>query len=154
MTSKETDGRVATLRAAGHRITKVRRAVLQIFETISEPPSAEELIGALKRRKLDVNKTTVYRELDFLLAQHLIREIDLLEGKKRYELIDGSHHHHLVCLQCRTIRCIEMDNDLDAVERDLLKRVGFEVKSHSLEFFGVCADCRGPQRTTRRAQCC
>jgi len=154
MPPNDAESLLATLRAAGHRITKVRRAVLHIFETVSEPPSADELISALRRRKLVVNKTTVYRELDFLLAQRLIREIDLLEGKKRYELIDGSHHHHLVCLECRTIRCIEMDNDLDAVERDLLKRVGFQVKSHSLEFFGVCADCRKAAPPTRPSRCC
>ena len=148
--------KLTQLRAAGHRITKVREAVMTIFETATEPPSADEIISALKRRRISVNKTTVYRELDFLLAKQLIREIDLLEGKKRYELFDGSHHHHLVCLECRTIQCIEMDNDLDAVEKDLLKNAGFEVKSHTLEFFGVCARCRsaGLGKTRPKATCC
>lgn len=134
---------LASLKQAGHRITKVRQAVIDILQNSKTPITVSDLITRLERRKLKVNKTTVYRELEFLLTQKVIREIDLLEGMKRYELIDeGGHHHHVVCLKCSNIQCVDMERDLDQLERYIQKNYGFKVTHHTLEFFGICSRCR------------
>lgn len=132
------------LRADGQRLTKVRRLVLSIFSELTTPLSVPELLKLLKQEGLSVNKTTVYRELDFLIDNQLVTEIDLLDGLKRYELSVGQeHHHHLVCRSCRSIQCVGMDNDLDSLERKIKKQHGFRVESHVLEFFGLCKACAG-----------
>ncbi len=132
-----------TLKERGHRMTKVRRAMLDILCRAKTPLAAAELISALNRRSLAVNKTTVYREIDFLQREKLVREVDLLDGKKRYEVLgEHDHHHHIICTSCKAIRCMEMHNDLDALEADIFKRFRFKVTSHSLEFFGVCERCQ------------
>lgn len=132
------------LKDDGHRMTRVRQGVVEVLARAHAPKSAAELIAALEKRDVAVNKTTVYRELEFLLARRVIREVDLMEGHKRYELLgEGGHHHHMICLKCRTIQCIEMENDLDALERDILATHNFKVENHTLEFFGVCGKCRG-----------
>jgi len=123
-------------------MTQARRILIEIFVAQAAPVTVDQLLTTLKKRGLSVNKTTVYRELDFLKEQKIIREIDLLEGRKRYELRGDEHHHHLVCLECRDIRCITMEEDLDAIERGIEKEHGFRVASHTLEFFGVCAQCQ------------
>ena len=135
--------KIEELRAAGHRLTAIRRAMIEIFLATELPLSASEVLERLKHRDLAVNKTTVYRELEFLLKERLIREIDLLEGMKRYESIDfeGAHHHHLVCINCKSIRCVHMEKDLDQLERKLEKKHNFKVLSHTLEFFGLCRKC-------------
>ncbi len=133
---------ISDLRARGFRITKVRRAIASELIAAGQPRSALELLEALKVAGLNVNKTTVYRELDFLQANRIVTEIDLLDGMKRYEMVLADHHHHhLVCTQCKNIQCVEMDNDLDELERRLQKRHGFRVESHVLEFFGICSGC-------------
>ena len=138
----EANSRITKLREEGFRITKVRRAILEIFAAHAHPLSALELIATLKERDLPVNKTTVYRELDFLLENKVISELDLLDGMKRYELLHaGHHHHHIVCTRCKKIQCIEMNNDLDDLERSIQRRYRFKVSAHVLEFFGICSVC-------------
>lgn len=131
------------LRAAGHRITAVRSHLVKLFSARLSPVDATELVESLAGGGNPVNKTTVYRELEFLLGKGVIRELDLLEGKKRYELVRADdHHHHIVCRSCGTIRCVPLEDDFSAIERHLMKKYRFKVTSHTLEFFGVCSDCR------------
>ena len=133
---------IERLKEQGFRITKVRRALVELIADASQPLSAIDLLAELSIRDLSVNKTTVYRELDFLLLHHAIIEIDLLDGMKRYELLRSEeHHHHLVCTKCRKIQCIEMNNDLDDLEKRIRRRHQFRVESHILEFFGLCSAC-------------
>jgi Fur family ferric uptake transcriptional regulator len=131
------------LKEHGHRMTKVRRAMLDILCKSKVPISAAEIINSLKRRSLDVNKTTVYREIDFLQAEKILREVDLLDGKKRYEVLgEHDHHHHMICTACKAIRCMDMHNDLDELEAEIMRKFHFKVTSHTLEFFGVCENCQ------------
>lgn len=124
-------------------MTKVRSAMLEILCKSKVPLAAAELIAGLKRRDLAVNKTTVYRELDFLMGEKIVREVDLLDGKKRYEVLaEHDHHHHMICTSCKAIQCIEMANDLDTLEAQIFSKFRFKVVSHTLEFFGVCEKCQ------------
>jgi Fur family ferric uptake transcriptional regulator len=138
----EAQNRLDHLKSRGFRITNVRRVVMEIFSAASQPISALQLLSSLKERSLNVNKTTVYRELEFLMLNKVISELDLLDGMKRYELLHADHHHHhLVCTSCQKIQCVEMNNDLDEIEALIKRRYQFHVKAHVLEFFGVCSNC-------------
>lgn len=133
---------LGALRQRGHRITPARQRVVELLFESDVPLSAAELLDCLRKSRSRINKTTIYRELEFLHHQKIIRQIDLLEGKKRYELVQTeSHHHHAVCTNCQSIQCIEMGGDLRELEKRLLTRHRFQVTSHSLEFFGLCAKC-------------
>jgi Fur family ferric uptake transcriptional regulator len=135
---------VTELKERGIRMTKIRRTLIELLSHSATPLSAADLLSQLSTRELSANKTTVYRELDFLLAEGLISEIDILDGMKRYEVvIAGHHHHHLVCTSCKSIQCAEMENDLTEIERMIRSKYHFKVTSHILEFFGVCTKCSG-----------
>lgn len=134
---------LSNIRQKGFRLTKVRRAVLKALSEKKTPLSAMQVSESLRKLNILVNKTTVYREIEFLHSQGIIREIDLLDGKKRYELlIEDNHHHHAVCNSCNEIQCIEMERDLDALENHIFSEHGFKVLSHALEFFGICKKCQ------------
>jgi Fe2+ or Zn2+ uptake regulation protein len=148
--TERTDEILSALRSQGFRITNVRRSLIGIFGETQGPLSVLDLLAALAQQKLVVNKTTVYRELEFLLGNNLITEVDLLDGLKRYELVQhGHHHHHLVCTSCQGIQCIEVKNDLDTLERAISKSHKFTVTSHVLEFFGVCQKCNKGSEANR-----
>lgn len=132
---------IAKLRSAGFRITNVRQKIIELFCSASQALTAAELSSGLKRKGLLPNKTTIYRELEFLLDQKILAEIDFLDGKKRYELHAEGHHHHLLCNKCGKIQCVEMKNDLKHIESRLARVYGFEIKRHVLEFFGHCREC-------------
>lgn len=112
------------------RLTKARKQILKEFGNIVSPISAFDLL-----KKVKVNKTTIYRELNFLLGKNLIQEVDLLDGKKRYEGTDSGHHHHLVCISCNDVKDVDFEENFDLPG-------DFSVIKHSLEFFGYCKNCQ------------
>jgi Fur family ferric uptake transcriptional regulator len=71
----------------------------------------------------------------------IAKQIQLQEGKARYELAASAEHHHLVCSKCGDIQDIS-DCNITGLENDIEKKKGFKVTSHSLEFFGICKSCQ------------
>jgi Fe2+ or Zn2+ uptake regulation protein len=133
---------ISTLKQKKFKITKVRSGIVGQFSVAKSPLSAKELLDFFHSTGLQINKTTVYRELTFLLAENIIKEIEFGEGQKRYELEDFKHHHHLICLKCRRVEDVELKTDLENEEKRFLKENGFKVINHSLEFFGYCKSCQ------------
>ncbi len=133
---------IVDLQSQGYRITQARRALLDAFSEVQEPLSAADLLAELVCRDRVVNKTTVYRELDFLLERGYIQEVSLRGKEKRYELTSTGHPHHLVCGKCQTVQDIPVENELVATEKTIQGRTGFQIQSHALEFFGLCTACQ------------
>lgn len=133
---------LTSLKEQGHRITKARGAIVEILKENKMPLSVGELDEKLQIQGINANKTTLYRELEFLLAQRLINEINLGEDKKRYELSGAKHHHHLVCINCKRVEDIDLENDLSRQENIIKNTKKFKVINHSLEFFGLCKNCQ------------
>jgi Fe2+ or Zn2+ uptake regulation protein len=93
----------------------------------------------IKTKKIDL--ATVYRTINLFAALNIVSEIDFKDEFKRYELVyDRHHHHHIVCRKCKRIENVEACI-LEDLEK-LLNRKGYTEISHSLEFFGVCENCR------------
>jgi Fur family ferric uptake transcriptional regulator len=132
-----------TLKQQGARMTSVRSAMVDIFTNTHEPLSAGEILETLKKYKLKANKTTVYREITFLLEGKVIVPVTFQGGEKLYELLKD-HHHHLVCQNCHSIEEVDFDEIeelLTNVEKKMKKKNKFSKILHSLEFFGVCQKC-------------
>lgn len=130
------------LKSKGHRITKARSTIIHVLVENRNPLSVGELAIKLQQKGIKANKTTLYRELEFLLAENIAREIQLGEDKKRYELTISSHHHHLVCINCKRVEDIDLVKDLSNQEKIIKKTKNFKVINHSLEFFGLCKNCQ------------
>ena len=126
------------LRGRGHRSTKARRLILELFISSDRPLSSADLRKMFLLKKMAVNKTTVYRELEFLAGEKIIEEIQL--GKIRYFEIPKKRHHHLVCLKCRRIECLEPEKNL--LKRITIKNKDFKILNYSLEIFGLCLKCK------------
>lgn len=124
-----------------YKTTKVRTSLLEILQKTSSPLSVQEILVKLKGKKLNPNKTTIYREIEFLTNLGLVSEVDFGEGKKRYEAL-GDHHHHIICVNCKAIKDVSLDKDLDLFNAKIAKQAGFKPVGHSLEFFGLCQDCQ------------
>lgn len=121
------------------RVTKQRRAMLEVLATAENPLSADETHSGLPKGSCDL--VTVYRSLEQLervgVLQLGVRE----NGTKVYCLSHGNdHHHHLTCRSCGRTERVDlcMGEDLEKVGRSY----GFSDLSHVMELFGVCPDCR------------
>lgn len=130
------DTLIERLKNKKKRITPARIKILKILCSTPSPITAETLV-----KKVNVNKTTSYRELEFLLKNEIIQEVDFGDGTKRYELKELKHHHHLVCLRCKSVQDISFNENLEKEEIKIKKYQRFQVLRHDLEFFGYCHNC-------------
>jgi Fur family ferric uptake transcriptional regulator len=128
------------LQAAGYRLTAPRRAVIQVLESDNGHLSPAEVLRRGQRIHPKLSRATVYRTLEVLTSMGLMRPLFLGERGSQVTCVEGGHHH-LLCLSCG--RTIHFDDCLvQQVEELIATRVGFDIKSHLLEFYGVCRDCR------------
>ena len=134
-------GIMEKLKSKGHKNTKVRQALVEILLSTDSPLSITELLENLSKQKLKPNKTTVYREIDFLKNMEILQEVEFGDGKKRYEIL-AEHHHHIVCVNCKRVTDVQMDQDLDLFNAKIAKVAGYKPVGHSLEFFGLCKNCQ------------
>jgi len=137
----QTSNILSKLKSGGHKNTKVREAVIDILVKSTTPLSIVDIADNLSKMSLKPNKTTLYREVDFLKIQQILEEVDFGDGKKRYE-IASEHHHHVICVSCKSVQDISLDQDLKGQENKILKRMGYKPIGHSLEFFGLCSKCQ------------
>ncbi len=120
--------------------TPARSAITEFLSSSSLPVDAVQIIEYLRGKNLNTNKVTVYRIMEFMLKNGIVNRLEFGEGKFRYEIKKGDHHH-LICTDCGSINDIE-DKNMEKFESEIKEKTGFLVKSHSLEFFGLCQNCQ------------
>lgn len=131
-------------RENGHKVTPQRQEILKAFlgNDDNRPLSAEEIHHKVMRSYPHIGMDTVYRNLLVFLELKIINKLNFREGKSRYELNSGKHHHHLVCLACGITEEIDFC-PLMALDREKIEsEKKFEIKKHSFELFGYCALCK------------
>jgi Fur family ferric uptake transcriptional regulator len=126
----------------GLRSTRQRDIILDIFLSTHQHISIEELYFKVKSSNPGVGHATVYRTLKLFVESGLAREVLLHDGQTRYEhIIAGEHHDHLVCTNCNSI--VEFENEtIEMLQNEIAERHGFQIKSHKMEIYGLCAACR------------
>jgi len=132
------------LRGGGHRITKARSAIIDILLQFKSPLTPPAIFTSLNRQGLTSNRATVYRELSFLLAHDIVRQVRFAGKATHYEINSG-HHHHLVCLKCNSVKDVVLGKHLEHHEQQIYEKEKFKVVSHSLEFYGLCNNCHRAQ---------
>lgn len=137
------------LKERGYREASHRTDVLHVLDRAEKPLTGVEIINRVAKRQHRTKsdkavETTIYRNIDLLAKEGFVKVISLLDGHSRYELERGDHHHHLVCTECEEILPVHMQggDHLEETESELEREHKFKITSHSLEFFGVCADCQ------------
>ncbi len=122
------------------RRTPARTTIVEFLSKSNSPVDVAQIVSFLRDKNLTTNKVTVYRAIDFLLEKGFIDKVEFGEGKYRYEIKKGDHHH-LICTNCGKVSDIE-DKYMKELEKEIHRDNQFLVKSHSLEFFGLCKNCQ------------
>lgn len=125
------------LEIIGFRSTGPRRAVLTAIQDSPGPFTVEDLLIDLP----SVGRATVFRTIKLLQELELVCRVPLEDGSARYQLSEGSHHHHLVCRNCGSFTEFS-DLEIDARIQEQANAHGFGLQGHSLELYGLCKDCR------------
>ena len=128
------------MNSSPQRQTKQRTAVAALLGEIDEFRSAQQLYDDLRKRGDSVGLTTVYRALQSLTAAGEVDSITSDDGETVYRKCSDAHHHHLVCRKCgKTVEITGPTVESWAV--GVAKENGFTEVSHTMELFGLCAQC-------------
>lgn len=123
------------------KATPARLAVLKLLESTDKPLDVTAITQFVWQQQVDADPATIFRIMNILTEHGIIKQLQLGEGKFRYEYASKTDHHHLVCTHCGDIEDIS-DCNIGALEKEINKKKKFLVKSHSLEFFGICQQCQ------------
>lgn len=113
-----------------------------MMEKSRKPMTARNIIEKMKKKYMKVNKSTVYRELDFLEARKLIARLQFQEKETLFESTSKNRHYHLYCTECKKIEEVETLRGFKTFEKTLKKIHNFNMKNLSLDFYGTCSKCQ------------
>ena len=123
------------LRKAGLKVTLPRLKILEIFESSPQRHlSAEDMYKELLDSGEDIGLATVYRVLTQFEAAGLVTRHNFEGGHSIFELDDGSHHDHMVCVESGEV--IEFFNeDIEKLQRAMAAEHGYEILDHNLVLY-------------------
>jgi Fur family ferric uptake transcriptional regulator len=142
--SAETTGRLQqALSQRGIRMTRQRRAILQVMDEAQEHLDVDQILERAQKVDPEVHLVTVYRTIDLLKHQGLIDELDLLHlrGDRHYYESHGPRDHiHVACLRCGKVR--EFESRLyEQLKEQIARDFGMKVTVSRTEVGGYCAEC-------------
>ena len=131
------------LKSSGLKATLPRIKVLEVFQrTERRHLSAEDVYKALLAEGADIGLATVYRVLMQFEQARLLTRSNFESGKAVFELNEGQHHDHLVCLDCGRVEEF-YDAEIEKRQRAIAQARGFELQEHTLALYARCtkSDC-------------
>ena len=119
--------------------TATRRQLFEIIQTQNEPYPITKLVDLASQK---MNKSSVYRTVNTFEKAGIIKKV-YSGWKESVELSDlfNNHHHHMTCIKCSKIIAFNEPEVLVEELLEITKKYSFYPTTHSIEFYGVCADC-------------
>jgi Fur family transcriptional regulator, ferric uptake regulator len=140
------------LKNTGLKATLPRLKILDIFQTGKQRHmTAEDVFRVLLEERSDIGLATVYRVLTQFEQAGLLIRSNFESGKAVYELNEGQHHDHLVCLDCGRVEEF-YDPEIEQRQYAIAQTRGFELQEHALALYASCqkTDCEHRGKSPRR----
>lgn len=129
------------LKQAGLKVTSARLKILKIFEQAQKPHlSAENIYKTLLTLGEDISFATVYRVLTQFEIAGLVERRNFEDSHCVFELNQGTHHDHLVCVSCGQVDEF-IDHVIEQRQRLIAQQAGYQITEHSVVIYGYCAHC-------------
>lgn len=131
------------LKSSGLKATLPRIKILEVFQKSAQRHlTAEDVFKALLGDGSDIGLATVYRVLMQFEQAGILSRSHFESGKSVFELNEGQHHDHLVCLTCGRVEEF-YDAEIEARQRLVAQERGFALQEHALSLYAVCTrtDC-------------
>lgn len=124
------------------RMTDQRRTILEELEKTHEHPNASDLYERVKKRLPHISLGTVYRNLEILSSEGMVKKLDVPSGQMRFDAAMHAHNH-IRCISCGKVEDIFMSSDagLDPIIIQASKVSGYQQAGCTIDLFGICPDC-------------
>ena len=131
-----TDTILDRCRRNGLRMTDQRRTIARVLEGADDHPDVEELYSRASAIDAGISIATVYRTVKLFEESGILEKHEFGDGRARYEAADRDHHDHLIDMQSGEV--IEfVDPEIEALQEKIAQRLGYRLKGHRLELYGV-----------------
>jgi Fur family ferric uptake transcriptional regulator len=148
--SFSTDDLKGLLRQLNLKVTEQRLLILQILNSGQRKHvTAQELYEKVSEKDSSVGFATVYRMLRKLAEAGFVTEVRVGSAPARYELNPKNHHDHITCIRCGKI-CEFHNAELEGLQAQIAKSLGFTLTSHVMELYGICKTCLQLEGQVRR----
>ncbi len=131
-----TNSIIARCEAKGLRLTGQRRTIAQVLEEALDHPDVEQLHARATARDPGISIATVYRTVKLFQEAGILDRHEFGDGRARYEDAEREHHDHLIDLTTGAV--VEfVDPEIEALQERIAARLGYRLKGHRLELYGV-----------------
>ena len=140
---------VDELKNTGLKATLPRLKILEVFQRGTQRHmSAEDVFRVLLAEHADIGLATVYRVLMQFEQAGILSRNHFESGKAVFELNEGKHHDHLVCMDCGRVEEF-YDAEIERRQNDVAKLKGFEIADHALSLYAHCTKVNCPNKPPR-----
>lgn len=130
------------------RMTNQRSSILEELRSLKSHPTADELYIAVRRRLPRISLGTVYRNLQILSKQGVIRTLPNPRGQRRFDG-DTAEHYHVRCVKCGRVADLP-GRPVVHFEREREGKTDFRILGFKIELLGICPDCNEPEKPERQ----
>jgi Fur family transcriptional regulator, ferric uptake regulator len=131
---------LAALRERGHRISAARRLVLEALFAAEGPISAQFIADGFDGEMTELDRTSVYRNLEQLERLGVIRHVHLGHGPSLYHLVGAGEKEFLACERCGRVTSVD-PSELEPLRDQIRKRFGYEARFGHFPVVGLCPEC-------------
>jgi Fur family ferric uptake transcriptional regulator len=122
--------------ANGLRMTEQRRIIARVLEDSDDHPDVEQLYARASAVDSGISIATVYRTVKLFEEAGILDRLEFGDGRARYEDAERDHHDHLIDMNSGEV--IEfVDEEIEALQDRIAKKLGYELRGHRLELYGV-----------------
>jgi Fur family ferric uptake transcriptional regulator len=140
---------IEELKSTGLKATLPRLKILDVFQKGTQRHmTAEDVFRVLLEDRSDIGLATVYRVLTQFEQAGILSRSHFESGKAVYELNEGQHHDHLVCLDCGRVEEF-YDAEIEKRQAAVAKLKGFDIADHALSLYARCTKNPCPNRPPR-----
>lgn len=130
------------LKGIGLKATGPRIKILNLFEqSHTRHLTAEDVYRMLLAENRDIGLATVYRVLTQFEEAGLLIRHHFETGKAIFELNEGEHHDHLVCIRCNKVEEF-YDIEIEQRQEKVAQQHGFDIQDHEMYLYGICKTCQ------------
>ena len=141
---------VDELKSTGLKATLPRLKILEVFHNARQRHmTAEDVYRVLLEERSDIGLATVYRVLMQFEQAGLLSRSNFESGKAIYELNEGQHHDHLVCLDCGRVEEF-FDSEIERRQQLVAQSRGFSLQEHALSLYAHCTKSPCPHREKQK----
>lgn len=138
---------VHDLKTIGLKATGPRLRILKLFETSKvRHMAAEDVYRMLIKEGIDIGLATVYRVLTQFEQAGILQRHRFESGKAVFEMNEGTHHDHLMCMQCGKVEEFQ-DSEIEKRQQKVAKERGFVIREHALSLYAECIKPDCPNKT-------